>query len=203
MQPYSIIGSPFEVYVSPTGVAFPKVHLAPTMDEVTGWTLLGVNGVRSQDEDGVTVSHDQTVNEFRAAGSTGPMKAFRAEESLVVTFNLADLTLEAYRYVLNKASITTTAAGPTQAGEKTIGLSRGFLVTEIQMLIRGVSPYNEAMAMQYELPRVYEGASAAPQFTKGQPAMLACEFHALEDLAATTDANRFGKLRAQTAAPTS
>ncbi len=72
MQPYSIIGSPFEVYVSATGVAFPKVHVPPTIDEVTGWTLLGVNGVRSQDEDGVTVSHDRPSTSSAPPAPPGP-----------------------------------------------------------------------------------------------------------------------------------
>lgn len=202
MQPYSIIGSPFEVYVGPTATAFPDIDAEVDVTP-PGWTLLGVNGTRSQSDDGVTVTHDQTVNEFRAAGSTGPMKAFRTEESLTVAGSLADLTVEAYSNAMNQATITTVAAAAGVAGEKSIGLSRGFLVVEFAVLIRGVSPYDEDMVAQYEVPRAYDGGSPAPQFTKGVAAMLAFEFHALEDPDATTDEERFGRFRAQTAAATS
>lgn len=198
MQPFEIIGAPFDVYVAPSGEAFPAIDADPAGQ----WALLGSNGIRSLGEDGVTVTHEQTINELRAAGSTGPLKAFRAEEGLVVAFALLDLTLEAYTYVLNANTITVTAAGAGQAGQREMGLSRGFVVNEFAMLIRGPSPYDEAMAMQYELPRVYENASAAPQFTKGQAAMLECEFRALEDLAAASDEERFGRLVAMEAEAT-
>jgi hypothetical protein len=198
MEPYSIIGAPFEVWVAPTGTAFPAIDAAPAVD----WTLLGVNGTRSQDEDGVTITHEQTINEHRAAGSTGPLKAFRAEESLVIAFNLTDLTLESYRYVLNGVTVTDTAPGAGTAGTRRIGLSRGFAVAQFALLVRGPGPYGDGFDMQYEVPRAYESASAAPQFTKGQAAILACEFRALEDLDAASETERFGRLIAQDAEPT-
>jgi hypothetical protein len=198
MQPYEIIGSPFSVYVAPSGTAFPVLGVAPGV----AWTLLGINGTRSQDEDGVTITHGQTVNDVRAAGSTGPIKALRSEEELTIAFSLMDLTLETYAMVLNGATVTTVAPGVSTIGTKKIGLSRGFTVKEFAMLVRGPSPYNEAFPAQFEVPRVYESASAAPQFTKGQPAVLACEFRALEDLAAATEQERFGRLIAQHLAAT-
>lgn len=199
MRPYEIITAPFTVYVAPSGTAFPDLDDA---EPLAPWELLGLNGTRSQDEDGVTITHEQTVNEIRAGGSTGPLKAARTEEGLVVAFNLMDLTLEAYAYVLNAATVTETAAGAGAVGTARIGLSRGFNVAELAMLVRGPSPYDEDLLMQYELPRVYESASAAPQFTKGAAAILACEFRALEDLDAATEAARFGTLRAATAPAT-
>lgn len=198
MRPYSIIGAPFAVYVAPVETAFPALGAAPGV----GWTLLGENGTRSQDEDGVTITHGQSVNDIRAAGSVGPIKALRAEESLQIAFNLMDLTLEAYSYVLNGATITDVPAGVGTVGTRAIGLSRGFDVAEFALLVRGVSPYDEALTMQYEVPRVYEAAEAAPQFTKGQAAILACQFNALEDLDAATEATRFGRLIAADAPAT-
>lgn len=176
--------------MAPSGEAFPAIDTAPAGN----WDRLGINGVRSQDEEGVTVTHEQSVNEFRAGGSTGPMKAFRTEESLIIAGSLADLTLESYSYVLNGATIATVAPDADDPGTKTIGLSRGFNVVEFALLVRGISPYDETLSMQYEVPRVYESASAAPQFRKGEPALLAFEFRALEDLDATDDEERFGRL---------
>jgi hypothetical protein len=191
MEPYEIITAPFNVYVAPVGTAFPDVDEAPGVL----WALLGTNGTRSQDEDGVTITHEQTVNEIRAGGSTGPIKAARAEESLVVAFNLMDLSLEAYAAVLNNATVTDTPAGAGAMGTRSIGLSRGFAVNAVALLIRGEDgPYGPGLPIQYEVPRAYEAASAAPQFTKGAAAVLACEWRALEDLDAASDEERFGRL---------
>jgi hypothetical protein len=198
VRPYSIIGAPFAVYVAESGTAFPALDDVPGV----GWTLLGENGTRSQDEDGVTITHGQTVNDVRAAGSTGPIKALRSEEELTIAFNLMDLTLEAYSYVLNGVTVVDTPAGAGAVGTREIGLSRGFVVAEFALLVRGPSPYDEALTMQYEVPRAYDAASAAPQFTKGTPAILACEFRALEDLDATVETERFGRLIAADAPAT-
>lgn len=190
MQPYEIITAPFAAYVAPTGTTFPTLNAAPGV----GWTLLGTNGTRSQDEDGITLTHEQTVNEIRAAGSTGPLKAARAEEGLVIAFNLMDLTLEAYSYVLNGNDVTETAPGAGTVGTVEMGLSRGFTVREFALLLRGPSAYDEDLLAQYEVPRAYESASPAPNFTKGAAAVLAVEFRALEDLAASNEEERFGRL---------
>jgi hypothetical protein len=191
VRPYEIIMAPYAVWVAPSGEPFPDLDTDPPAGN---WELLGTNGTRSLDEDGVTVTHEQAVNEQRAAGSTGPLKAARTEEGLVIAFNLLDLTLEAYSYVLNGNAVTTVPPGGGTVGYREIGLSRGFVVPEFALLVRGPSAYDENLLAQYEVPRAYENASAAPQFTKGQAAMLACEFRALEDLEAATDAERFGRL---------
>jgi hypothetical protein len=199
MEPFEIIGAPLEVYVAPSGTAFPDLDEAPGAP----WALLGTNGTRSQDEDGLTLTHGQTVNDVRAAGSTGPIKAFRAEEELVIAFNLMDLTLETYAMVLNGATVADVAPGAGALGTRTIGLSRGFGVEEFAMLMRlADGPYGPDLPAQYEVPRVYESASAAPQFTKGQPAILACEFRAMEDLNPASEAERFGRLVAADAPAT-
>lgn len=198
MQPYSIIGAPYEVWIAPAGTAFPALDDAPA----DPWALLGVNGTRSLDEDGVTVTHGQTINQQRAAGATGPLKAFRTEENLTIAFNLIDLTVETYRYVLNGATITDTPAGVGVVGTRAIGLSRGFAIVEYALLARGVSPYDDELLAQYEVPRVYESAEPAPQFTKGQAAMLAAQFTAMEDLDAVDESERFGRFVAADAPAT-
>src|SRR3546814_7017075 len=67
-------------------------------------------------------------------------------------------------------------------------------------LARGGSPYGADMIAQFEVPRCYQSGSASPVFNKGVPAGIALQWAALEDLDATSDDERFGRLVAQTAA---
>jgi hypothetical protein len=190
VRPYEIIVAPYEVWVAPSGTAFPLLDAAPAV----AWELLGVNGTRSYDEDGVTVTHGQTVNQIRGAGATGTIKAARTEEEMVLGVNLMDLTLEAYSVALNQATVTDVPPGAGTSGYRSIGLSRGLIVAEFAVLVRGASAYDEDLPAQYEVPRAYEGGSPAPQFTKGGAAILGVEFHVMEDLEAATPEERFGRL---------
>ena len=92
MEPYEIIGAPFTLWVAPTGTAFPLIDAAPAVD----WVKIGTNGDRNYSEEGVTAGHSQTVNYARPAGATGPVKAFRMEEDLMLSLTLWDMTLEQY-----------------------------------------------------------------------------------------------------------
>jgi hypothetical protein len=195
--PFEIIAQPFTLYTAPVGTAFPDVDTTPG----AGWTKVGTNGDLNYTEDGVTVNHAQTVEAFRALGSTGPRKAFRTEEELRISLTLADLSLEAYKLAMNGNAITTTAAASGTPGTKDIGLSRGLAVTQYALLIRGAgSPYGASMAMQYEIPVAVEAGEPEVVFVKGEPAGLALEFLVLEDPSASTESERFGRLVAQNAA---
>jgi len=197
MEPYEIIGAPFTLWVADTGTAFPLIDAAPGV----GWTKVGTNGDRNYSEDGVTVAHAQTLNYARPAGATGPVKAFRSEEDMRITLELWDLTLEQYAFAMNRNPVTTTAAGVGTAGFKDIGVYRGVHVEEMALLIRGVSAYDADMAAQYEVPRAIDAGNPEVKFTKGVPAGLALEFMAMEDLAAASAAERFGRLVMQHQAP--
>jgi hypothetical protein len=190
MTPYEIIGAPLTLWLAPIGTAFPLVDVTPAGT----WVKIGTNGTRSESDDGVTVTHSQTLTKVRPGGATGPVKAFRSEEDLMIKLVLWDLTLEQYMLALNSNTLTTTAAATGTAGFKKLGLSRGTSVKEYALLARGVSPYDEAMTAQYQVPRCYQSASPAPAFKKGVPAGLDLEFTALEDLAAATQDVRFGSM---------
>lgn len=190
MQPYEIIGSPLTLWLAPTGTAFPLIGVAPA----GGWVQIGTNGTRSESDDGVTVTHSQTLTKVRPGGATGPVKVFRSEEDLMIKLTLWDLTLEQYLYTLNSNTLTTTAAATGTAGFKKLGLSRGTSVKEYALLARGASPYDEAMTAQYQVPRVYQSGSPAVVYKKGVPAGLELEFTALEDVAAATADVRFGSM---------
>lgn len=197
MEPFEVIAHPLEIYLAPVGTAFPDVSAAPD----ASWTLLGTSGDENYDEDGVTVTHEQTLEEWTPAGSTGPRKVFRTGERLVIAVPLADLSAEQYARVLNDATITQDAAGVGTAGVDRFGLSQGHTVATFALLARGKSPAGDSFDAQYQVPRCYQGANQEPQFQKGNPALLACEWTALEDLDAASEATRFGELIIQTAAP--
>lgn len=192
--PYEIIAAPLTLWLAPIGTAFPLIGAAPA----AGWTKIGTNGDRNYTDDGVTVSNSQSFEQARPAGALGPVKAFRTEEDQVISLTLMDMTLEQVQIALGGVAPTTTAAGVGTAGTKKIGLSRGRAVKEYALLARGVSPYqDETMALQYEVPRVYQSGSPETVFKKGEPAGVALEFTALEDLAAANDFERFGRMLAQ------
>ena len=197
MTPYEIIGAPLTLWLAPVGTAFPLIDGDPAV----AWIKVGTSGDRNYSDAGVTVTHNQTLDQARPAGSVGPVKAFRTAEDLMISLELWDITLEQYATALNAAAITTTAAGAGTAGFKKLGLSQGESVTTYALLARGVSPYGDGFNAQYEVPRCYQSASPKPVFNKGKPAGLALEFAALEDPAAASAAERFGRLVAQHQAP--
>lgn len=190
-EPYEIIASPFTLYKAPVGTAFPAIGAAPAVD----WVKIGVSGDRSMNEDGVTVAHSQTVNAVRTAGSTGPVKAFRSEEDMMVSLTLLDISLEAYALAMNGNAVTAVAAGIGTPGTKALKLYRGVHVETMALLVRGVaSAYGDGWNAQYQIPVCFQSGNAEPVFTKGEPAGLALEFTLLEDHDAGSADLRFGQL---------
>lgn len=198
MEPYEIIMSPFEVYLAPEGEAFPDVD----EDPAGNWVLLGTNGKFNYSEDGVQVTHEQTLALHRTLGSTGPVKATRTEESLMIGLTLEDLSAEHYRKVLNDVAIDETPEGAGTPGTRAITLRQGRDVSVFALLLKGVSPYGDSLGAQYQVPRAVQNGNPAPLFSKGEAAGLAVEFVALEDPDAATEAERFGTLVLQDAAAT-
>jgi hypothetical protein len=197
--PYEIVAAPFTLWVAPTGTAFPDISQTPGVS----WTKVGTSGDLNYSEDGVTVSHPQTVEKFRALGSAGPRKAFRTEEELVISMTLHDLTLEQYALAMNYNTVTTVAAGSGTAGVKKLGLSRGLDVPQRALLVKGAdaSSYGTGWGSQYEVPIAVQTGEPEVVYVKGEPAGLMLQFEALENPAAATPAERFGRLVTQNANP--
>lgn len=191
MEPYEIIAAPFTVYWAPVGEAFPDVDEAPAGN----WATIGTSGDENYAPEGVTVAHGQTIEQFRPLGSTGPRKASRPDESLMVRFTLWDMSLEQHRMGLNQNAVATTAAGAGTPGFKSVNLYRGVTVATLALLVRGdVSAYGAGFKGQYQIPRCFQSGSPESVHAKGAPAGLSLEFTALEDLTAATVDERFGKL---------
>jgi hypothetical protein len=117
-----------------------------------------------------------------------------------ISLQLADLTLEQVALALNFNTVSTVAAGAGTPGYKKIGLARGSVVVSKALLVRGgLSPYGDTWAMQFEVPVVVEVGEPEIVWVKGEPALVALEFMAIEDPDASTPAERFGRLIAQNA----
>jgi len=198
--PYEIVAAPFELWVAPVGTTFPLIDEAPE----SPWTLVGTSGDLNYTEDGVTVSHKQKTDIFRALGSTGPRKIFRSEEDQTISLKLADISLEQYALALNYNTVSTTPAGVGTAGFKSIGLSRGLDVPQRALLVRGegASAYGSGWNKQYEVPVAVQTGDPDVVYVKGKPAALALQFTTLEDPDASDDTERFGRIIDQTADPT-
>jgi hypothetical protein len=190
-EPYEIVAAPYSVYLADVGTAFPDVDETPA----AGWTLLGTSGDLNYNEDGVQVTHEQTLATFRPAGGSGNRKVWRTEEDLKITVKLADLSPDQYAKILNDATVTTVPSGAGTAGTKAFDLQQGLDVALFALLARGVSSVDDSLACQYQVPIVYQSANPAPVGKKGEPALLELEFSTLED-----SSDGFGELIEQTEA---
>jgi hypothetical protein len=168
--PYEIIAAPFEAWIAPVGEAFPAITAAPGVN----WTLIGTSGDRNYTEEGVTVSHPQTVEFWRGLGDTMPRKAFRTQEELRVAFELADLSPEQYSLALKN-----TDAVVAVVGTQSLDLVRGPDVLQRALLLRGPSPLVATGNAQFEIAQAVQVGEPEVVFTKGAPAALALEFVAL------------------------
>lgn len=195
--PYEIIAGTVEVYQAPVGTAFPDIDGDPL--SIMGWAKVGTSGsLNYLDSDGVKVDHSQTLAFFRALGDCGSRKVFRTEEDFKIGLTMADLTLEQYANALNGNTVTADVGGSGLA--KKIGLSRGFPVDTVALLVRiPFSPYVADGNTQFECPRAAQTGNPTPVFKKGEPAALALEWTALVDPNAASDDERFGRLICQTA----
>lgn len=193
--PYEIIAAPWTLYLAPVGTAFPALHLTPGAP----WVRVGTSGDLNYTEDGVTVQHAETVEDWHALGSVQPIKAFRTREGLQISLTVADLSLEQYAIALNHNPVTIVPATAEVVGHRQIGLARGGSVALRALLVKGsVSAYGEDWVSQYEVPIVRPAGEPAPVFTKGPtPAGLALAWMALRDPDAVSEAERFGRLLMQ------
>ena len=173
MGPIEVVAGPLELYWAPVGTEHPAIGAAP----VTPWTLVGTSGADNYTEDGVTITLDETVENFVPLGKTLPVKAFRTSESVVVSVTVADLSLDQVRLALNQTAVTTGT------GDESISLYRGPDVAEMAVLVRGVgrSPALAGGNLQFELYRAVVTGTHELSFVKGTPVGVLLEFNAMYD----------------------
>lgn len=188
--PFEIIAAPATIWVAPVGTSFPAINVVPGSD----WVKLGKAGDKNISEDGVTISHPQSVEVFRALGSTGPRKVVRTEEDLMLSFTLLDLTLEMYRRMLNDNPITQISASSGVAGSKKLAIQRGRLVSQFALMAEGPSPYGDGWNLRFKVPIIVNVGEPEIVFQKGEPAGLLFDLQAIEH-----ETDGFGEIEAQDA----
>jgi hypothetical protein len=186
--PYDLLVGAGTLYIAPAGTAMPALTATPS----GSWRDLG------ETDGGVKIAKRQSIEAFGSDQRTGNVKAVRTEEGLRVETNLQKSTLENLADVLN-GTVTTVAAGSGTIGTKTMGMYSGPGVSEFAFLFRSNSPYGNWSA-QYYVPRGYFDGDVEREFIKDGKTLVPVAFEALEDLNAATDAERFGKYQAQSAA---
>lgn len=190
MEPFEVVMAPLTLWLAPVTTAFPDVDEAPS----GSWTKVGTSGDKNYDT-GVTVTHQQTITPWTPAGATMPRKVQRTAEGFMIGVTLADTSAAQYAKALNDAAVTQTAAGTGTPGYDSVPLYQGIGVATYALLARGLSPADESMSAQYQVPIVYQGGEPAPVYDKGAPAALALQFMALYD----EDSTGVGDLIIQTA----
>lgn len=188
MDAYELLVGVGQAWVAAVGTTFPTLSSTPG----SSWRDVG------ETQDGLTVTPDQDVEEITTDQRTGAVLAIRTSESVTLETKLAQHSLENLADVLG-VTVMDTPAGTGTIGTREIPLHRGSKVTEFAFLFRGISPYGDFPA-QYEVPRGYFGGETALEFVKDNNTPIPVEFHALEDLNAATESERFGRLVAQDAA---
>ena len=191
--PFEIVSGPVTLYLADAGTAAPEISADPPS---ATWDTLGTNGDKNYSEDGVTVTPEQTLEYQMVLGSTGRQKAFRTEESLMVSVNLLDVSAEALAKAMNDATVATAAAGAGTGGHRSFDLLRGEEVTEFALLAKGYSPYADNMSAQFWIPKCVVETTGELPYVKGAGAAMEIVFSALDD--ATSG---FGKYYAQDADP--
>lgn len=200
VQPLTIVAAPFEIWIAPVGESFPLIDAAPAGN----WVKLGTSGVYSMSEDGVTIQKNQTISPVYVLGMTTPIKAFRSQETLQISFTLFDITLENYKNLINGGTVTDSPESSGVAGYRSLDLVGGFDVFQRALLARGLkgSPYLADVHCQYQIPVVYQNSSPSVVYKKDAPAGLSFEYMALADPSRANDLKAFGTFIAEDAAAT-
>lgn len=182
-QPYEILTGVGTLYKAPVGTAYPALTATPAAP----WVSLG------ETDGGVKVTLEQTTHTIRDDQHTGPRKAFRSEEELLLETNLRDITVENMAILLGN-SVTDTPPGAGTIGTREVPLHRGLTVTEYALLFRGEyqSPYGNYPA-QYELPRGFFDGPIGQEYKKDDAVLLPVQFRALEDYNEANVEDSFGR----------
>lgn len=198
LTPQEIVAAPLTVFFAPIGTTVPDVSKSLASVTNYGWQYVGTSGALDYDPAGITVTHSQTDTTWTSVGATVPSKVWRTAEELSISVTLADVSAAQYALALNSATVTNINAASGIAGAQSVALAQGLNVSCFALLAKGVSPANNLLQAQYQVPCVYQSASPAPVFRLGAPAELALTFSALLD----PNGGGFGQYVVQTAAPT-
>lgn len=174
-EPYQLMNGPFEVWTAPTVEIHPDVA-TPSASIGGNWTLMGISGDKDITEDGITIMVEQDVQKFRGLGSIATRKMFRTSQDVVISFTLADASIENYSDALDLNPVSNLE------WRRRIQLLMSADVAQQSLLIRGdgKSPYGD-FNTQWWIPRASHDAPLETKIVKGEPIGLAFRFTALVD----------------------
>jgi hypothetical protein len=170
IEPFAQITGTAKIYIAPKGEAPPSVSAGAPGGN---WVYLG------ETEGEQSIEYSGALTTFRVNERSGPVKAVRPEEDVVVSATLVELTLENYAYVLSQVSNVTTSANPAA---KRLANKRGFCPAEYALLVWGEADSPEGLYPGYNyLPRVVSDAEPTVTRARDGRAALEAMFRALED----------------------
>lgn len=178
----TIVRGPYDFYVAPVGTAFTGVLSIGSLD--VAWKKFAARGIRSQGDGGLTISHKQKLDEFRGQSNVIQDIA-RSEEDVIVSLEVADVSMEALSYALNSNLVTTTAPSSGIKGHKKMPVARGPEVAALALLIIIKSTQVVGEKGVLYIPKAVQTADNDNVGTKSSPAMTKYEFKAVEGPAAT------------------
>lgn len=165
--PEQNLAFPLTAYLAPVGTAMPLVDDDPA-DFDPAWEVLGIDGDKDYDDTGVVVDQSEGVFDLVPAGSTTVKKRFRISETNgAAKLNLIDVSPDTAAKVLNDAQVTTVAPTTGVAGSKRFSLTRGAKVAQFAVLLRGVSPVDNDLNMQFEYPKAFVSVNGQSTYNKG------------------------------------
>jgi len=188
MEPFAQITGTAKIYLAPVRTAPPAINATPG----ASWIYLG------ETDGDQAIAHTGPLTFFRVNERTGPSKAVRPEEDVIVTFTLVDLTYANYARVLHATSNVVAATTPAR---ETMPFRRGQCPVQYALLMHGSadSPFGLYPAYNY-IPVVVSDSEPTVTRAKDGRAALECTFTAMEDYQATNVLYALGYAVAQTGA---
>ena len=113
---------------------------APNIMPAAAWVQFGDS---FWDDDGVTFSRTQEIDEETILNETDPVEAFRRSEMKMLAGQVKNFTAEALMRAFNSNAVTTEAPTSTDAGFREMSLDMGITVQMFALLCRvDASPYD-------------------------------------------------------------
>lgn len=189
MTPNQLVIGDLDLYLAPEGEAQPTdAGTTPAGN----WALLATAGAEDYGEEGVRVVVDQTINDFFTLGATGPQKASRSRENLMVSMILLDMLPAQVSLAWNANAVTDagdfdwmgTRRGPTIQ-------TRGVWLTSLNA--GGTISPAGAFNLAWYVPKACQVANFEIVYNKDTLNQVRCEWRAYEYRSASTAPERFGR----------
>ena len=140
--PQELIAGPLDLWVQDSASTI--VHPEIDDDVPAAWNKLGSN----ISSDGVTFSRSESIERRKTLDSPLTKKLFRTEYDVELSCNLQDMSIETLARIENGAAVSTVAAATGTGGYSEYVGGRGFDIKYYSLLIRGVSPFDNDLALQ-------------------------------------------------------